>query len=339
MKDFFSPPFDSIGLDIGNFSVKLAQIKKKPFSSDRLLSFSTAAVKSDKPQDVIEAIKKAFSDLGADSNKVNLSVCGPKIIMRYIILPSMKKTDLAQSLELELERYIPYKREDVTIDYRVLSNLPNSQMLIMLVAAERRFIEERASIARNAGLDPQLINVDTLALTDAFKAALPKLKGVAAILDIGYKMNKLVVMENDIPYFSRDIEVGERDIIQMIAERLQLDTDAAKALGYEPKDKAKEVADAIKPNLTNLIDELSLSFEYCERNLEKKVESLYLTGGGTRIKVLADSLERIPNLKISTWDPTQGFKISSSVSIEQVGQYSSVLAVAIGLALSGIPAA
>lgn len=329
-------PRTHIGLDIGNFSVKIAQIKKRNFSKERILSFAIIPIKGEgSPNEIIEAIKEAYKNLAADSKKVNISVSGSNIITRYIILPLMTETDLSQSLEIELERYMPFKKEDAVIDYRVLANLPNNQMIVLLVGVERHFIQERMKLIKDTGLEPQMINIDTFALMEAFLGVSPLPSSPVALLDIGYRLTKLVVMEYDVPYFSRDIETGEYDIFQMISEKMGIDFNQAKEWAYYPKeDKIKEIAEAVRPAFNNLLNELSLSFEYCDRNLEKKVDRLYLSGGGSRIEVLLESLRSIQDLKIDTWDPTQGFKISSSIAAEEIKQYAHLLAVAIGLALT-----
>jgi type IV pilus assembly protein PilM len=334
LKDMFYPSTVSIGLDIGSYSVKIAQIKKSGIHKEGLLSFGVVAIKDGGSRTgIIEAIKQAYKKCAADSNKVNMSICGPNVLMRYIILPLMKEKDLAHSLEFELEKYIPYKKEEVVTDYRILAKLSNNKMIVLLVAVERQFIQARVSLVKEAGLEPQLINVDTLALSESFKAYAPGYKGVVAILDVGYHLSKLVVLDNNVPYFSRDIETGEFDVIQTIAEKLSLNFDKAKEIAYNPQDKAEKIAEVIRLTLSSLIDEIYLSFEYCERNLEKRVEHLYFSGGGSKIKLLLDSLRKNPNLKMDLLDPTRGFKISPSVTQEELRESSPLLVVAIGLAL------
>jgi len=335
LKGIFSSSSVCLGLDIGNFSVKLAQIKKKSLSKERILSFAVAPIKGEKTRDrIIEAIRQACDNLATDSKKVNLSIGGPNIIIRYLVLPWMKEGDLSKALEFELERYIPFKREEAVIDYHVLGKLLNNQIIVLLAAAERWLIQERVNLIKDAGLEPQLINIDAIALTEAFKAASPHAKGAVGFLDIGYRVSKLIVLERDIPYFSRDIEIGEHDIIQTVSEKIGIDFNLAKQWAYYSDDKIKEIAEVTKLTINTLLNELSLSFEYCERNLEKKVGQLYLSGGGSKIKVLLDALEKAQGLKVNNLDPTQGFRLSSSITAEDLKEYAHLLAVAIGLAIS-----
>jgi len=326
--------YTPLGLDIGNFSVKFAQIKTSPFSKQRFVSFAITPVKDDSSRDkIIEAIKTSYKELAGDSKNVNISICGSNIITRYIILPRIGNRDLRKALEFELEKYIPYKKEDMVIDYNKLTNLPNNKTLVLFVATERRFIQERVNLVKDAGLQPKSINIDALALNETFKALPYKSKGAVAVLDIGYKLSKLIVLENDVPYLSRDIESGEYNIIQATAKRMGIDFQKAKEVAYKADENLGEIAKVITYDARSLLDELLMSFEYCERTLEKKVSQLYLTGGGSRNKILLESLKRTQNLKIDFLDITQSLKFYSSLNSEELKEKSYLLAVAIGLAL------
>ncbi|MFZ2356760.1 MAG: hypothetical protein WAW67_02930, partial [Candidatus Omnitrophota bacterium] len=89
-----------IGVDIGNFSVKVVQIKQKRFPKEQLLSFGIREIKPEKSDGAItQAIKEACGNAKIESNKVNLSVCGPEIIVRYITLPQLEPDELAYCME------------------------------------------------------------------------------------------------------------------------------------------------------------------------------------------------------------------------------------------------
>jgi len=174
LSDFFKSVSRSpaVGLDIGNYSVKVAQIREKPLLKKRFLSFGIREIKPEKsPETVVSAIKEACEDAKIDSNKANISVYGPEIIMRYITLPALESFELARCLEFELERYIPGKKKsNMVIDYRILYRLANNQMVVLLIGLERKIIEERVSLVKKAGLMPNSVNVDSLALMEAFRA-------------------------------------------------------------------------------------------------------------------------------------------------------------------------
>jgi len=317
-----------VGLDIGNFSVKLARVKKGT------LGFSVVPIGNDNsPDKVAEAIKQACKEISLDSKKVNLSVSGAKVTMRYIILPFMRAEELSKALEFEFEKYIPHKKEQYITDYYRLADLANKRMIVLLVASERKFIEDKIAIVKAAGLETKSINVDSLALAEAFKISMPHYKNACAVLDIGYRISKLVIMDNELPYFSRDIETGEYSVAQAISEKTGVDFSHAKEMGYSPGSKLQELTEVSHPELRILLDELSLSFEYCERNLEKKVNQLFVCGGGSENKAIIETLKNMPSVRLDFWNPIRGFKVSSRLASEELEKYARLLAVAIGLAV------
>lgn len=329
----------SIGIDIGNFSVKVAQIKQRRFPNELLLSFGIKEIKPEKSHDaIVQAIKEACSDAKIESNKVNLSIYGSGIIVRYISLPQLETDDLAHCMEFELERHIPGDRKNnMIIDYKILYRLPTGQMTVILIAAEQRKIEERISFVRDVGLIPTVINIDALALMDAFKATQlhSKDKGITAILDIGHSVSKLTVFQDNVPYFSRDIDKGVYDLVRIATDRMNVDYSLVNELVSNDPEKSKALYDAIKVKLNDLVDELRLSFEYCWRHLQKKVEHLYLSGGGSKLKIIKDVLATNLSLKTDILDVTENFRLPSHIKREDLKDCGSLLTVAIGLASQG----
>jgi type IV pilus assembly protein PilM len=326
----------SVGLDIGNFSVKVAQVKQRRLPKEGYLTFGIREIKPEKSHEVIvTAIKEACNDAKIESNKVILSVYGPEIIMRYITLPCLEINELSRCLEFELERYIPgKKRENMVIDYKILYKLLNNQMVVFLIALERKMIEERIGLVKDAGLVASSINVDSLALMNAYNACqlYSTDKEVTAILDIGHTASKLVVFQGDTLYFSRDINNGIYDLIRLACERTNMDFNMVNELGPNLADKPKDLYMAIKTNLNGLVDELRLSFEYCWRHLQKKVSQLYLSGGGSKLKMIEEVLSANLSLKTGSLDVTRRFK-TPNVKREDLLEHSSLLTVAIGLAV------
>ncbi|MCM8801398.1 MAG: pilus assembly protein PilM [Candidatus Omnitrophica bacterium] len=325
---------DYLGLDIGSFNVKFAQIKSRSFSKHRFISFAISSIKDGAGKDrIIEAIKTGYKQLNTNNRKVNISVSGLNIITRYMTLPRIKESDLRRALEFELEKFSPYKREDMIIDYSILTSLPGDRILILLVASDKNFIQDRIALVKEAGLEPQSVNIDALALTETFKALPNQPKGLIALLDIGYRLTKLIIIENNIPYFSRDIEIGEYNVIESIAKRMGIKPEEAKKIAYQ-NEKSEILDKVLIYDIGNFSTELSLSFQYCERTLDKKVEQILITGGGSNIGILVESLKKISNIKsVDFLNIAEGFKFASSLEPVQLKQKSLLLAIAIGLAL------
>jgi type IV pilus assembly protein PilM len=331
-------PSGRVGVDIGTHSVKVAQVKERRMPERRLLSFSIKDVPQPLTREsVVASVKAACDEARIDSKNAFLSVYGPDIIMRYITLPVLESFDLSRCLDFELERYIPGREKSgMVIDYKILYRLPNNQMVVLLIALEKKIMEDRLSLAREAGLEPRGVNVDCLALMEAFRGAysLGKDLEVSAILDIGFSVTKLVVFQADTLYFSRDISTsGVSYLLQMVSDNLGLESAAAKELLFHPQEKAKAVSDAVRLSLDSLLDELRLSFEYCARNLQKRISRMYLAGGGSKIQILEESLAQNLGIKTEPLDVIKGFTVPSGLSHDKLGEFNPLIPVAVGLAL------
>ncbi|MFH1397532.1 MAG: pilus assembly protein PilM [Candidatus Omnitrophota bacterium] len=334
LKDFFSKSPDSaLGLDIGNLNVKLF---KAGSLKNKVFSFAAVPIQPEgSTEKIIGAIKEAHRLLNADTNKVNISLCGSNVLVRYVVLPQMKDADIRKSLDFELEKYIPYKKEDTVIDFCVLKRLVNNKAMILLAASERRVIQDRVNLVREAGLEVDSINIDCLALFNTFKFIYPDFKGVVGLLDVGYKMTKLVVLDNGIPHFSRDIESGRYNVLQLLGNKMSLPINKAEEfemglLGNSPENIMEIVGSYIR----HLVNELLLSFEYCERDLAKKVERVSLTGGGSNTKGLSVELQKILTIPVDFLDLNHTLKVAPSSGSRASLNNVANLAVSMGLAIA-----
>lgn len=351
-KSFSSPGV--FGLDIGTFNVKAAQIKKGGFPgaalSGRLakmqpgwrspkpeLSFAVSEIGQDGSNAaVISAIKRCVQAAGIKTASVNLSFSGASIITRYILVPKMTPKDLVNSLEFELAKHIPVRLEDMVIDYQVVDKSLNDQMLILAVGAERRIIEERVNLAKEAGFTTLSINADCFAALEAFQRLMPiqaraSNDGLTALLDLGHRTSKLVVFEGKLLRFSRDIPLGGSDLIKAIAEMMNIDLNAAEKLKCEGKEN-DELTDIISSNLNSILEEVRLSFDYCGRLTQKKISRIYLCGGGAWQKNIVAFFTKGLEIEVKLWNPLVNFQLRPPCSAEEAEDRGPLFATAIGLA-------
>lgn len=325
------------GLDIGTFSIKAAEIKKKWPQKKAQLAFSVLDIAEGSSRDtIIAAIKQCVQSAGITSNGVNLSFSGANIITRYMLMPKMAPKDLVSSLEFELTKHIPGRLEDMVIDYQVLDKSLDNQMLILVVGAERRIIAERVELVKQAGFTARAMNVDCFALLGAFQyfnLASSKDSAPVALLDMGHKVTKLLVLEKNIVRFSRDIMLGSFDLTKAISERMNMDLKSAEELKRNIQDKSSEAGTIINSNLNGILDEVRLSFDYCERLTQKKIVRLYLSGGGARLKDIDEFFRSMLEVEVSFWNPVDKCQLRNPALREEAEAKSSLLATAVGLAL------
>lgn len=317
----------STGLDIGTSAIKLVKLK---FANDspELIGLASEQVGGD-PEG---ALKKLVQE--HDLKKVNISVSGQSALIRYANFPRMSVEEFRQALRFEAQKHIPFSVSEVNLDGAILRpDLPDNKMLVLLAAVKKDFIAQRLKFAEGAGLTVTGIDIDSVALINAFDynavASSEELKTRAiALLNIGATLSNLDILEAGTPRLSRDIQVAGNNITQKIAEICGVNLKAAEALKLEtPADKLNVVTQARESVFAALAGELRTSFDYYESQSTSSVSKIFLSGSGSLCEGLKERLGALLGIEVDYWDPLE--KINAEASKKP----GSAFAVAFGLAL------
>jgi type IV pilus assembly protein PilM len=257
--------------------------------------------------DLESAVKSITQSQNA--KKINISLSGTSVVLRYVNFSRMNNDELKQALKFEAQKYIPFPLNEVNLDGAILNpDMPDNKMLILVAAVKKDFLNQRAKIMQGAGLEINLVDIDSIALINAFNFNYAQDEGIKnraiAILNIGSAFTNVNILENTIPRLSRDIPVAGNHFAQK--------GDAA---------------------ISNLAHEIRTSFDYYESQSASSVEKIFLSGRGSLSAGLKESLGNILGLETEYWDPLKQITIGKGVDPEKVKASSAQLAVAVGLAL------
>jgi type IV pilus assembly protein PilM len=332
LKTKFTKEKISVGLDIGNQSIKI--VKLRFFSgSVELVDFDLV-----QPQvDLEEAIRKIKQTQNLDS--VNISFGGPSSVIRYINFPRMNSQELNRSLKFEAQKHIPFSLADVSLDGFILKDdLPDNKMLVVIAAIKKESLNQRLRLAQDAGLHVNMVDIDSLALINCFNFNYaeennPKNKAVA-LLNIGASFSGLNILENGIPRLSRDIQIAGNSFTQKLADTLNTDLKAAeKQKLSSDKNNSDKIASCLESILGKLAGELRTSFDYYESQSSSSVSKIFLSGGGSGPAGLDALLSNLLGIESQYWYPFKEINLPASVNAQNLKSASPQLCVAVGLAL------
>jgi len=331
LKEKLSGERYSIGLDIGTSTIKIAKLK---FLKDtvELAGFDLEPIEVD----LTSQLKRI-----APSQAINISLSGTSTMIRYIEFPRMNEEELKQALKFEAEKYIPFPIDEVNIDSYILKeDLSENKMLLLVAAVKKEFINQRLKLIQEAGLKANIVDLDSLALINAFNFNYPKdeeanIKDKAvAILNIGASISNLNILENSHPVLSRDIYIAGNNLTSKIQETTGIDL---KSLGELKPDIDKEKLNGIilatERVISDLAKELRVSFDFYESQSASSVTRIFLSGGGSKLNGLKDTLANLSAIEVEYWDPLRKISIIDTINSQEVKAISSQLAVAVGLAL------
>lgn len=322
----------SVGIDIGTSSIKLIKLKLNKDSAE-LLEFAAELSKLN----YSEVLKRL--NPRQELKNANFALSGPATIIRYINLPRMSQDELRQALRFEAQKHIPFNVGEVNLDACILKkDLPDNKMLVLLAALKKESLKQHLKLIGDAGLAATLIDIDSLALINAFNFSYPQDEGSkhksVALLNIGASFTNLNILEDSIPRLSRDLHLGGNNFTQKLSDLFGIDFASAEALKLKPdQERLAKIAAGIESVLSSLASEARISFDYYESQCVTSVSKIFLSGGGSLFPGLGDMLANLLGIEVEYWDPLKRIQLSSNIDSQKVKAIASQLAVAVGLAL------
>ncbi len=335
----------SIGLDIGTQSIKCVKLRIN--EAVELVNFDFEEGQLD-PTEALKKIRHA-----QDADLVNISFCGSSTVIRYVNFLRMNKAELKQALKFEAQKHIPFSIDEVDLDAEILKNdLPENKMLVLIAAIKKELMRQRHKTLENAGLRPNIIDIDSIALVNAFNFNYPKIdvpenKSIC-LLNIGASISNVNILDNRIPRLSRDIHSAGANFTRKIMDIFELDFKAAEALKIKPEggglatdsqshnpdpERANKVKAGVESVLINLAAEIRTSFDYYESQNSSSVAKIFLSGGGSKIAGLTEMLSACLGIPVEPWDAFKQIKISDKIDAQRLNNFSGQFNVAVGLAL------
>lgn len=317
------------GIDIGTHSIKTIELEDR----GGRLELINCAITNIVGGDIEKALKELLSRVKLSSNRVNISLSGPSVVVRYIEMPLMRHDELNGAIRFEAEKYIPFSINDSIIDFAPLDKTNSGNQRILLVAAKKNDVNIALGFFKGAGLEVRAIDVDSFALLNAFKRkrAEEKTDAACAIINAGERYCNMNIIIKDSIYFTRDLLWGGRDVTSRIKDVMGIGIDEAEELKKNPGEKRAEVVSAISPALDKLVSQIRMSFDYFESQFGKGVGMVYISGGSSYLFNIVDFLKDNLGVEVMMWDPFEGVKISSSV--KERDESPALFTVATGLAL------
>ena len=334
----------TVGLDIGSGLVKLVVIDHST-GEPELVKVAITPVLADAivegevmdPGIVADAIRGLFVSGGVKQKQVVVAVGGRDVIVKKIQMDRMKETDAREVIRWEAEQHVPFDMENVELDFQILDpGGEGLQMSVLLVAAKRELVENKVSLLTDAGLVPELIDVDAFALHNAFELNHPDaMQGMVGVLNIGHEVTNINILEDGVPVLTRDLAIGTR--------RFREDLQRERGLTAEDAEKllqAFERSPVLDPYVESRGEEMAVGIERAAAFLQTSsrggasMTKIYTSGGGSRIPGLSEVLAQRLGVAFERANPIQNIKVRDGVfETLAVDEVVPLLMLPVGLAL------
>ena len=222
------------GIDIGEDSIKIAQLSKKENDwilekiSLRLLDKNKTADGVINAKDYVsEELKLGMANAKVSTTNVAISIPVTSAIIRVVTSPLMSDDELQKAIETDsLWENLVQLTDDLneySIFHQVISrNNKTNTMEILFVASKLSDVNAYSSIVKKAGLNPVILDVKCFTLKNAFDNSF-KIENKAnnALLEIGTEDNYLIIVHDNIPIIT-DIflRTNEKDALSNFKNNL-----------------------------------------------------------------------------------------------------------------------
>lgn len=276
----------TVGLDIEAGSVAASEIDGASVGRTAIAPIPKQAFADGEVRDG-EQITKALRSLFAENDlspRVRLGIANQAVVVRTLKLPLIEaEKELETAIRFQAHDQIPMPLDQAVLDYRVLRRQPGPEgdrrMDVLVVAARRDMVTGLLGVLREAGLNPEAIDLSAFgmirALSQNGSAPEPGVPGATTLYCYLGAGTNLVVANGEDCLFTRISPVGVELVAQSVADREEIAVDEARdwllEVGLEEpidesfgdeRQRAATVREELEEGATKLLNELRLSLDY-----------------------------------------------------------------------------
>lgn len=303
-----------LGIDRGSYSIKVAEIERhmgkfelvgfyeQPILISENVSHEAASAQS---------LQRLFEEYNLKADHIYTALPGQLTANRVIDLPfsDFKKVD--QTIEFEMENYIPLTLEEMLIDYIILNSSKTDSRVLVSYSTKSDFVQF-LNFMNSSGIDPRFVGSETVEMANVMKLGVLQPEGAYAVVDIGYEKTNIVIFIGNQMQFSRTVMFGGKNITLAIAEALSVPFDEAERmkvemgqLGHEADtadNTTRSISETIKKSMDDILLSLKQSFLSFQQTRGEVVQALLLCGGTSRLPGIDQYIENILHKNVSFLD-------------------------------------
>ncbi len=369
-----------VGLDISGNTFRIAQLKP---SADKPVLINYASLKAplglinegeiSDIDGVAKALAAFWRQQRISEKKVVVGVANQKVIVRVVEMPYMTETDLRSAIQFQANDYIPIPMEEAIVDFQIISEHENNEdekvMDVLIVAVRKDMVENLITAVEGAGLKPVIIDVSSLAFARTVMGngvkpiieELPDYPGATALINVGSNLTDIVVIEEEVPRFTRISSVGGDTFTEALIDQLGVSLEDAEALkigiglpaveGSEGDEDVLEVDIApdmqqyvevvnniLEQEMVKFIAEIRRSLDYylVQATKAKGIDKVVVSGGGAKLRNFLRHLKENLQIEAELAHPLHSVQVSKKLNGTDIDSEELSMAICIGLAMRGI---
>ncbi len=327
----------AVGLEIDSGSARVVEVSGNS-ASPRLTSMASVPIPDGameegvvvRPADVGEALRRLWSSGAIKHRKVILGVSNQGVLVRHATIPKVPKDKIKNVIHYHAQEFLPIPVENVVLGHLIVGevNTEDSSMYeVLLVAARRDMLYNFLEALSLAKLEPQDIDVSTLALMHILPPS--SAMRTVAVVNVANGLSNILVTSQGKPRLARIVSAKTKDLADTLNCSL---ADVIKVATMGPDQQKGQLDNWVN----NLVSETSSSITYYQNQpVSSEVEAVIINGRGARIPGIATRLEERLGLPVRIVNPFSHYTNAGSKT-KGSGLQAVEYAICAGLARRGL---
>ena len=289
-------PHRILGIDIGSYSVKVAELSRS-FKSFEFVGFYERRIAESELLSRDESVALALQGLIDDHNLQWDQVCcgfpGQLVSSRLLTFPFSSRKKIDQTIEFEIENYVPFQMEEIVLDYAVLWTSKEASRVLAFYTPKGE-VAKKLSMLQGLNIEPRHLCVEGVELTNCVSLGMVPPEGAFSIIDIGHEKTTVAIFMGKRLGYVRAVSIAGKAITEAISKRLGVSMEEAEKLKIEmgqiPQSASEMVDDLSRETMAaikGVVDEILLHIRqtiFSYNDMESvPVEGIYLCGGTSRL--------------------------------------------------------
>ena len=303
-----------LGLDFGTSSVKAVLLRTGlmgvEWAGGHQMDLPRSPSAFDWAKESMTGIKEWIAQHRLPTDRVVVSVPAHLTSIRSLALPFSDARQLEKIIPFEIEALLPYPLEEVVVDYHV-TGAADGKTQLLTAAVPRELLKHYLGHLAGAGIDPEAVELDGLALMNLARYARPEKTKTGnrpngdaetMALDIGASKTVVCIMRRGQAVFLRTILWGGRNLTTALQEQCGVSPEEAEEWKRQAglmdegisRLHQKEVSQTIRRALEPFMEELARTIRVYRADAplkgQKTAMEFILCGGGGKLKGLESHL-------------------------------------------------
>ncbi len=216
--------FENIAaIDVGTGTVKVVSVKTG-FRDFQLKSFNyeyNDPDREDRSGAIAETIRKILAEEDLNGYRIITNLPMEMEIIRTISFPFSDVEKIADAIPYEAEENIPFKLDELQLDFQSLKSNKEGEGRILLAAAHKTNLDSFLHVLNSSGIKPLKMGMEANALYECYRY-FNKIENEAVIqIDIGNSKTIVNFIASNHLLYTRSISTGVSSIIKAIASSLK----------------------------------------------------------------------------------------------------------------------